>query len=308
MGRAVLDHLEDRVQHPGHGAEGRGRPLLEAPPSVELAEQLVGAVDEVDGQGRHRASVSIPGVAAESGGTPAAQGSFTPEGTPMVENTTLSGEEVRVAAAETVRQGTDIRARVQEITLQALQGQRFDRHGIREVVRAVTEGAAMGAPTDRPSMRMAMSEALQGLDQALRTSAEAGGEALRQLTASGRTFSDGELKSALANLRKLEDDFIATVGQVAEAANEAVRPELRQALTAARRAGTATGRQVALTMGDFAQKFSAASFDRALDGLELAGQFGQRFSMVASGILGAMAEALRAQAEKSKEAAARREP
>src|SRR6187431_1382878 len=91
--------------------------------------------------------------------------------------------EIRDAASETVRQGTDIRSQVHELTLRALQSRRFDREGIRGVVRAVTEGTALGAERKHTGMRQAMSEALHGLDQALRTSAEAGQEALKQLTA-----------------------------------------------------------------------------------------------------------------------------
>jgi hypothetical protein len=205
-----------------------------------------------------------------------------------------SAERIKDAAAETVREGTDIRAKMHELTLLALQRQRFDRHGMREVIRAVTEGAAVGAQKSRADMRRALSEALSGLDQALRTSAEAGQTALKQLAASGKGFSDSEFKQALANLRKLEDDFLSTVEQVADAANERVQPGLRDALRTARRTGTQTGKQVALAMGDFAQKFSAASMDAALVGLEAAGEFGARFAAVASGILGGLAEALRA--------------
>ena len=201
--------------------------------------------------------------------------------------------EIREAASRTIHQGTDIRAKVHDITLRALQSRRFDRHGIRQVVRAVTEGTALGAERKPTGMRQAMAEALQGLDQALRTSAEAGGEALKQLSSSGRSFSDTELKQALANLRKIEHDFLDTVGQVAEATSEGVRPELREALRNARRAGTATGKQVAMTMGDFAQKFGAASFEATLTGLETAADFGQRFTQIASGILSGMADALR---------------
>lgn len=205
----------------------------------------------------------------------------------------VTDAEIRAAASQSVREGADIRAQVHEITLRALQSRRFDRDGIREVVRAVTEGTALGAERKHTGMRQAMADALQGLDQALRTSAEAGGEALRQLTSSGRSFSDTELKQALANLRKLEHDFLDTVGQVAEGTSESVRPELREALRNARRAGTATGKQVAHTMGEFAQKFGAASFEATLTGLETAADFGQRFTLVASGILSGMAEALR---------------
>jgi hypothetical protein len=210
----------------------------------------------------------------------------------------LSGAGVRAAAAERVREGTDIRAKVHELTLLALSSQRFDRHGMREVIRAVTEGAATGAERTGTDMRLAMSEALRGMDQALRTSAEAGHMALKTLAATGRSFSDSEFKTALASLRKLEDDFLATVGQVADAASTQVQPELREVLRSARRTGTETGKQVALTMGDFAQKFSAASADAAVAGLEAAGQFGARFAAVASGVLGGLAEALRASAER----------
>jgi len=196
------------------------------------------------------------------------------------------------AAAEAVRQGKDIREKVQELTLGALEGRPFDRHNIREVVRAVTEGAVKGTGHNRAQMRAAMSEMLQGLDQALRVSATAGGVALKELTATGRAFSDNDLKAALASFRKIEDDFLGTVKQVADAANAQVRPELREALREARQAGTATGREVAVTMGDFAQKFTAASFDAALVGLEAAGEFGQRFALVASGVLGGLAQAL----------------
>jgi hypothetical protein len=198
------------------------------------------------------------------------------------------------AAADAVRQGAGIREKVQELTLGALQGRRFDRHNIREVVRAVTEGAVQGAGRNRAQMREAMSEVLQGLDQALRISTEAGRTALKELTATGRKFSDQDVKAAFSSLGKMEEDFVSTVKQVANTANEKVGPELREALRAARQTGTETGREVAKVMRDSGQKFTAASFDAALTGLETASEFGQRFAMVASGVLGGLAEALRA--------------
>jgi hypothetical protein len=213
----------------------------------------------------------------------------------------LSGAGVRAAAAETVREGADIRAKVHELTLLALNSRRFDRRGMREVIRAVTEGVATGAERPGTDMRLAMSEALRGMDQALRTSAEAGHMALKTLAATGKTFSDSEFKTALGSLRKLEDDFLSTVGQVADAASAQVQPELREVLRAARKSGTETSKQVALTMGDFAQKFSAASADAAVAGLEAAGQFGARVAAVASGILGGLADALRGPLEQAAE-------
>src|SRR5438552_5198047 len=44
----LLDHLQYRVEHSDHGAEGRVLALRGAAAAVELAEQLVRAVDEMN--------------------------------------------------------------------------------------------------------------------------------------------------------------------------------------------------------------------------------------------------------------------
>lgn len=201
----------------------------------------------------------------------------------MVENPSqqYSDETIRQAAAESVRQGDDIRRRVHDLTLEALKTRRFDREGIRAVVRAVAEGAALGAPTSRADVRHALGEAFRGMDQALTKSVAAGHEALRQLVAAGRGISENELKQALAGLRKIEEDFVATVSQVADSANERMRPELRELLSRAAHAGTETGRQSAKLVAEF-----------TFAGIELAGEFGARFASLAGGVLAGMADAL----------------
>src|SRR6266850_2880138 len=129
-----------------------------------------------------------------------------------------SSESIRQAAADSVKAGDDIRRRVRELTLEALKTRRFDREGVRDVVRAVSEGMSLGAEGSRVGMRHALAESFRGMDQALTKSVEAGHAALRQLVATGRGISDHELKQALAGLKKVEEDFVATVSQVAESA------------------------------------------------------------------------------------------
>src|SRR5918992_3118911 len=117
----------------------------------------------------------------------------------------LSEERLRQAAEEFVRRGVDIRGKVHDLTLAALQSRRFDRDAMRDVFRAVTAGVATGAE-GAPDMRQALADGLKGMDQALARSAEAGAAALKQLASSGRNFSETDLKGALADLKKLEDD------------------------------------------------------------------------------------------------------
>jgi hypothetical protein len=188
---------------------------------------------------------------------------------------------LRKAAGEAMKAGGDVARQMRDVTLEALKNRRFDREGIREVVRTVTEGMAAAAPASGGSMRKVMGQAFRGMDEALTKSVEAGEAALRQMVATGRSISDNEVKQALAGLKKIEEDFVATVGQVANSANERVRPELRALVERAAHAGTETGRQTAHLMKEF-----------TFSGMELAGQFSVRFAQLASGVLAGMADAL----------------
>jgi hypothetical protein len=190
-------------------------------------------------------------------------------------------EDIIGAASESVRRGEDIRQRVHDVTLEALKNRRFDREAIRDVVRAVTEGVSRGAEGSEHGMRQALAEGFRGIDEALTKSVDAGHEALRQLAATGRGISEHELKEAAAGLRRIEEDFVATVDKVAHSAGDRVGPELRALVKQAMHAGTETGRHSARLMAEF-----------TLTGIELAGEFGARFAHLASGMLAGMADAL----------------
>jgi hypothetical protein len=190
-------------------------------------------------------------------------------------------DNISQAASDSVSKDENVRQRVHDVTLEALKARRFDREAMREVVRAVTEGMTRGAEGSRLGVRHALAEGFRGMDQALTKSVQAGHEALRQMMATGRSISDNEVKQALAGLRKVEEDLVATVDQVAHSANERVRPELREVLRQAAHAGTETSRHTAKLMAEF-----------TLTGIELAGEFGVRFAQLAGGVLAGMADAL----------------
>jgi hypothetical protein len=201
-------------------------------------------------------------------------------------------EDIERAARESVKSGIDIRQRIHDITLLALRNRRFDRHSMQEVVKAVTKGMANGAEQSQADFRQALSEAFRGMDHALARSAEAGGGALRQLAATGKDLSDTELKQAIAQMKRLQDDFLATAGRAAEATGERIRPELREILERARTTGTETGRIAAYSITEVGQRFTVASIDMTIAGMEAAAEVGTRFAQVASGILGGIADAL----------------
>jgi hypothetical protein len=220
--------------------------------------------------------------------TPATEPAFDPAAAAR----TQSNDDLSKAASDSMRAGVDIRERIHDLTLLALRNRRFDRRGMQDVVRAVTDGVAHGAEQSQADLRQSLSEAFRGMDLALKRSAEAGGAALRQLATTGKDLSDNEIKQALANMKRLEDDFLTTAGRAAEAASERIRPELRKILHSARETGTETGRIAARTMTDLGQRFSVASIDVAIAGMQVAAEVGGRFAQVASGILSGIADAL----------------
>ena len=204
-----------------------------------------------------------------------------------------SSESITQRASESVQAGVGIRERVHDLTLEALRNRRFDSKSVREVVQAVSEGIALGAESSRAEVRQSLADAFKGLDDALRKSTEAGQTALRQIVATGRGFTENDLKAALASFKRIEEDFMSTVTQVADAAGKTVQPELRAVLNEARRTGTETGRQVASTLSEFAQRASVATLDVTLAGVQLAGEFGARFALITAGLLGGIADAIR---------------
>ena len=210
----------------------------------------------------------------------------------MAENGEHSGDTIRRAASDSIRRGEDVRERIRDLTLGALTSRRFDRQAIREVVRAITEGVSSGAESGGAGTRQSLAEAFRGMDQALAKSVQAGQEAIRRLVDTGRGVSDREVQQAFAGLQKIEEDFVATVGQVAESASERVRPELRETLGQATRAGTETGRQIAATMTELTRSLAGASVEFTLAGIEIAGAFSVRFAQIAGGVLAGMADAL----------------
>lgn len=205
----------------------------------------------------------------------------------------ISNEAIKSAASEAVGQGIDIREQVRDLTLRALSSRKLYPDEVRQVVRAATEGIAVGAANRDRDVRVAVADAVKGLDEAIMKAAEAGRLALEELTSRSRDFSQHELKQALADMKRIEEDFLATVAQVAESAKPVVKSQLNDVLSHMRRSGTDTGVKVASTMNEFTQRMTKAYIDTHVAGLEAAKEFSTRWAQVTSGFLAGLSEALR---------------
>lgn len=207
-------------------------------------------------------------------------------------NQPLSNQEISSAASETMQQEGDIRRKVRDLTLNALQSRSLDTAGIREVIQAVAEGVSLGAEQRTTEVKQALASALSGLDDALGKAAQATHLALQELVAQGKDFSEQDLQRALEDLKITEQAFLDTLGQVADAAGSKIRHEFRDAVEHVRRSGTDTGASVRTTLSELGNRLSATLQESKSTGQEAAAKVASRVAALASGILAAMAESL----------------
>lgn len=213
----------------------------------------------------------------------------------------LSTEQIKSAASESLQRGGDIRDRVRDLTLRVLTDRRFEPGQVREVVRAMTEGISLGATKRSGDLRRALSQALSGLDDALMISAEASHLALQELASKARELNDSEVKQAITDLKRMEEDFLSTVEKAADGAEDKVKAELHDLVAHARRTGTDTGTKVAAVLREFSSSMGTIMLDSAKAGLGTTRELSARFTEVASGILAGMADALRHQGQRTRE-------
>ena len=120
---------------------------------------------------------------------------------------TLNSDEIlKTMVAEAVKQQTQIRSAVCDITLKALQARELGLSQINSVVRNVTKGVNAGLG-DKGDVEKVLIDAVAGMDDALLKVVEANQVALTKLTEGGASFEESGVKNALDELEKLEDRF-----------------------------------------------------------------------------------------------------
>src|SRR5438552_408625 len=142
---------------------------------------------------------------------------------------------VKMFSEATAKQGEALRKAVSEATLKALQGRELTLANIRTVLKTVTQAASAGAaqnPAGAIDIEALLSKAFAGMDAALLQAVAANRKALQQFVDQGADLQEKQLKSALANVEKMEDVFFATVSKAAQSASGPLQAPWEQVLKA----------------------------------------------------------------------------
>ena len=165
---------------------------------------------------------------------------------------------LKTLASQSMKQGSNVRTTVRNLTLKALQQRELTLNQIGKVLRSVTEGATLGVAKREIKVEKALSDTVAGMDDALLKVVQASNVALHKLTGEGYDYEDSNLKQALDELERLEDEIIQSIVQATASANEKVKAPWNRVLETTRRSGTATGTQVTSTIRDYAARAQAA--------------------------------------------------
>ena len=210
----------------------------------------------------------------------------------MVQSVVEIDEFLKKQASAAVKQGEDLRAAVRELTLNALRNRALTLAQIKQVLKSVSAGVNVGAAKSKMDIDQVLEQAVAGMDDALLKAVQANHLALQQVAAAGQSFEQSQVKKALQELERLEDEFLNAVKQASEGAPKSMRAHWANVLQQKEVSGTEAGELAAATMKAFAERTQSAMRDQRRAGAKAAQAFSQNFATLASGILTGLSEAL----------------
>lgn len=188
----------------------------------------------------------------------------------------------------TAKQGETLRKAVSDATLKALQGRELTMQNIRSVLKTVTQAASTGlAQNASPGVDVEgmLEKAFAGMDAALLKAVEANRRALQQFVDHGVDLQGKQLKTAMSDLEKMEDVFIATVTKAAQSAGDQMQGPWEHVLDAMKLKGTATGNQASTTVTQLMEQTRTALRDSRAASVKAAQALAQSYSALVSGVL-----------------------
>jgi hypothetical protein len=201
-------------------------------------------------------------------------------------------EVLKGLARESVKQSENLRSAVRELTLNALKGRELTIREIKRVVKAVTEGVNLGAATAKIDADRVLGEAFAGMDEAVLKAVQANHLALQQLSAQGQSLRDSHVKKALAELERLEDEFVGAVKEATKKGSKQLRDQWAGVLQRTQTGGTETAAEVERTLEEFGDRMHEAVKQQRRTALKAAEVMAENFTTLASGILIGLTEGL----------------
>lgn len=219
----------------------------------------------------------------------------TPDESSIPDNAQLAQWHDEAAAAAAT---PNLHERVRELTARALHDRRMELSELRAIIGAISSGVGSGLTARGGEMKEGLKQAVSGLDEAIGSAAQNASYTLREAISQGKAFKDDELKASLEQLRDLETQFVDTLKQTAKQSGGKLKEELEYLSDHLKHSGTRTGEQVREALQQMVSGLKSSSEAGRAGLSESAGAATERLSMVASGVLEALADTLKRQSDR----------
>jgi ElaB/YqjD/DUF883 family membrane-anchored ribosome-binding protein len=200
---------------------------------------------------------------------------------------------LKKAASDIIVQGENLRAKVRNLTLQALQVRELSLAQIKQVLRSVADGVNTGAAKARIDVERPLADAFDGMDDALLQAVQASQIALERLLEHGADFENSRIRKALDELDSLEDEFLKIVKQSADAASAQIRTQWLGVFAHMPAGGTDAGARAEAVAARIAEQTRADLRQQRDGAAKVTHALVQNYGTLASGILIGLSEGLR---------------
>ncbi len=193
------------------------------------------------------------------------------------------------------KQSEALRSAVSTATLRALQGRELTLANMRSVLKTVTQATSAGAAQNTGSgvdVEVLLGSAFSGMDSAMQQAVEANRRALQQFVDQGMGLQEGRLKTALAEIEKMEDTLFATVGKAVQGAGAPLQGPWTKVLESMKMQGTDTGSQANAAVEQLMSQAQGALRETRAMSLRAAQAMMDSYAALVSGVLIGMSEAL----------------
>jgi hypothetical protein len=210
----------------------------------------------------------------------------------MKTSTSSTDEFLQTMAAQAVKQQSHLRETIRDLTLKALQARELNLKQISNVVSNIAKGINSATEPNKADMNRTLSEAFSGMDDALLKVVEANKIAVQKLTDGGVSFKDSSVKKALAELEKIEDQFLGAIQKASGVANEAVKQNWKTILDKMPHGSTVTGATVDEMVASQSRQMQEAMRASRETSLKTVHALAQHYGTLVSGVLMGLSEGL----------------
>ena len=213
---------------------------------------------------------------------------------------------IQMFAEAGARQGEALRQAVSQATLRALQGRELTLENIRGVLKSVTQAATAGVARNSgepEQVENLLESAVDGMDAALLQTVEAHRRALQSFVEQGAGLQQGGMKTALAELEKLEDTFFSALSKGAKVSGTPLEGPWSQVLESMKMNGTDTGARANAAVEQLMAQAQTALRDSRAMSMKAGQALMDSYAALVSGVLIGMSEGLQQGSKASTRAA-----